>query len=238
MYFSLACPAFIGRRTVRKPFGEKMKSATEAELGRVDFARLADWVEGRLSREEAVAVEKRVAQTDETTLADVAWLRRFVEASNKIILPAPPPKGRKYLMNHFEVYVRSKRQPNLRKCLVAKLVFDSGLRPVAGVREAGATELERQLVYAADVLDVAIDILPHDHEESRLDLEGQVLPKDEDAEPGLFSVQLLQGERELGVTVSDDLGEFAFESVPPGVYEMLLSTDKYDIVVAPVQLAM
>jgi hypothetical protein len=143
------------------------------------------------------------------------------------------------LVDRFNAYVRDKQQPGLRKRIVAKVTFDSGLRPaVAEVREADTAELGRQLVYAADALDVALDILPRDHEERSFDLEGQVLPNDGDADSGFFGVQLLQGEHEFGMTITDDLGEFAFESVPPGVYEMLLSTDKYDIVVAPVQLEM
>ena len=137
----------------------------------------------------------------------------------------------------FEADARDKQRPGLRKRLVATLTFDSGLRStVVGIRKTDAPELSRQLVYATDASDIALDILPQAHDESRLDLEGQVLPNDEDIESGFFRVQLLRGETELGTTVTDDLGEFAFESVPPGVYEMLLSTDKYDIVVAPVEV--
>jgi hypothetical protein len=208
-------------------------------VGTLDFAHLADWVEGRLSEEEAVAVEKQLAMAGEKTLADVAWLRMFTEVSQRLVLPSPPPRVHEILVDRFNAYVRDKQQPGLRKRIVAKVTFDSGLRPaVAEVREADTAELGRQLVYAADALDVALDILPRDHEERSFDLEGQVLPNDGDADSGFFGVQLLQGEHEFGMTITDDLGEFAFESVPPGVYEMLLSTDKYDIVVAPVQLEM
>jgi hypothetical protein len=84
-------------------------------------------------------------------------------------------------------------------------------------------------------LDVALDILPRDHEERSLDLEGQLF-NDEETDLGIFGVQLLQEGTEVGTTVSDDLGEFAFESVPPGVYEMLLSTDQYEIMLPPVEL--
>jgi hypothetical protein len=208
-------------------------------LETVDFAHLADWVEGRLSEEEAVALEEQLAVAGEKTLADVAWLRMFTEVSQRLVLPSPPPRVHESLVDLFKAYSRDKQQRGLRKRIVAKLAFDSAQRPaVEGVREAHTAELGRQLVYAAEALDVALDILPRDHEEPRLDLEGQLLPKDEDAEPGFFDVQLLQGEQKFGMTITDDLGEFAFESVPPGVYEMLLSTDKYDIVVAPVQLGM
>ena len=41
----------------------------------VEFTRLVNWVEGRLSEEEARVVEEKVA-ADSATRADVAWLRR------------------------------------------------------------------------------------------------------------------------------------------------------------------
>ncbi len=212
-----------------------MKSV-ESESRRVDFAYLVDWVEGRLSEEEAVAAEQLMAVADETTLADVAWLRMFAEASQKVVLPSPPPGVRDGSINLFETHVRSKRAPDFRKRFYATLTFDSALqRTTAEVRQTDASELGRQLVYAADAADVALDISPHD--ESRLDLEGQVFPNDEDAGTDSFTVRLLQGETELGATITDDQGEFAFGSVPPGVYEMLLSTEQYDIMVAaPVAL--
>jgi hypothetical protein len=205
-------------------------------VGTLDFAHLADWVEGRLSEEEAVAVEKQLAMAGEKTLADVAWLRMFTEVSQRLVLPSPPPRVHEILVDRFNAYVRDKQQPGLRKRIVAKVTFDSGLRPaVAEVREADTAELGRQLVYAADALDVALDILPRDHEERSLDLEGQLF-NDEETDLGIFGVQLLQEGTEVGTTVSDDLGEFAFESVPPGVYEMLLSTDQYEIMLPPVEL--
>jgi len=204
----------------------------------VDFAHLADWVEGRLSGEEAVTVEAWLATADEKTLADLAWLRTFAEVSQEVVLPAPPARVRESSTNRFEAYARSKRKGShgSRKRLLARLISDSGAQQAtAGVRTAGTSELGRQLVYGTDVSDIALDILPHD--ENRLDLEGQVFPNDENTAPASFTVRLVRGETEFGTTVTDDFGEFAFESIPPGVYEMLLSTDHYDIrVAAPIAL--
>ena len=61
------------------------------------------------------------------------------------------------------------------------------------------------------------------------------MPRD-DFELGSFCVQLLQGETELGITATDDLGAFAFESVPSGVYEIILSADRVEVSIAPVGL--
>ena len=48
---------------------------------RIAFSQLVDWVEGRLPEKEARAVEEQVAVADGATLADVAWLRKFVRAN-------------------------------------------------------------------------------------------------------------------------------------------------------------
>ena len=201
---------------------------------RIAFSRLVDWVEGRLSEEEARAVEEQVAVADAATLADVAWLRKFARATEDSILESPPSEVRSTLIARFKAYAEGRRTPGLLKRVVATLSFDGGLRPAVGVRSAGTQGARRQLVYSADDLDVALNFLPRARDKN-FDLDGQVLPRD-DVELGFFSVQLLQSETELGITATDDLGAFAFESIPSGVYEIILSTDRVEVSIAPVEL--
>jgi hypothetical protein len=192
---------------------------------RIAFSQLVDWVEGRLPEKEARAVEEQVAVADAATLADVAWLRRFVRVTEDSVLESPPPEVRSKLIAHFN---------SLLKRVVATLTFDGGLRPAVGVRSAGTQGARRQLVYSADDLDVALNFLPRARDKN-FDLDGQILPHN-DMELGSFSVQLLQSETELGITATDDLGAFAFESIPSGVYEIILSTDRVEVSIAPVEL--
>jgi len=201
---------------------------------RIAFSQLVDWVEGRLPEKEARAVEEQVAVADSATLADVAWLRKFVRATEDSVLESPPPEVRSTLIAHFEAHAEGRRPPGLLKRVVATLTFDDALRPAVGVRSAGAQGARRQLVYSADDLDVALNFLPHARDKD-FDLDGQVLPRD-DVELGSFSVQLLQSEIALGITATDDLGAFAFESIPSGVYEIILSTDQVEVSIAPVEL--
>jgi hypothetical protein len=201
---------------------------------RIAFSQLVDWVEGRLPEKEARAVEEQVAVADSATLADVAWLRKFVRATEDSVLEAPPPEVRSTLIAHFKAHAESRRPPGLLKRVVATLTFDGGLRPAVGVRSAGAQGARRQLVYSADDLDVALNFLPRARDKN-FDLDGQVLPHN-DMELGSFSVQLLQSETELAITTTDDLGAFAFESIPSGVYEIILSTDRVEVSIAPVEL--
>ena len=201
---------------------------------KIDFARLADWVEGRLTEEEARAVKEQVAVADSATLADVAWLRKFVRATEDSILESPPSEVRSTLIARFKAHAEGRRTPDLLKGVVATLTFDGSLRPAVGARAAGTQGARRQLVYSADALDVALNFLPRARDKN-FDLDGQVLPRN-DVELGSFSVQLLQGETELGITATDDLGAFAFESIPSGVYEIILSTDRVEVSIAPVEL--
>jgi hypothetical protein len=201
---------------------------------RIAFSQLVEWVEGRLTEKEARAVEEQVAVADSATLADVAWLRKFLKATEDSVLQSPPPEVRSTLISRFMAHAEGRRTPGLLKRVVATLTFDGGLRPAVGVRSAGTQGARRQLVYSADDLDVALNFLPRARDKN-FDLDGQVLPRD-DVELGSFSVQLLQSETELGITATDELGAFAFESIPSGVYEIIISTDRVEVSIAPVEL--
>jgi hypothetical protein len=201
---------------------------------RIAFSQLVDWVEGRLPQKEAQAMEEQVEVADIATLADVAWLRKFVSATEDSVLESPPPEVRSTLIARFRAHAEGRRTPGLLKRVVATLTFDGGLRPAVGVRSAGTQGARRQLVYSVDDLDVALNFLPRARDKN-FDLDGQVLPRD-DVELGSFSVQLLQSETELGITATDDLGAFAFESIPSGVYEIILSTERVEFSIAPVEL--
>jgi hypothetical protein len=202
---------------------------------RVEFGRLVDWVEGRLPEDEARAVEEQVARADSRTLADVAWLRKFVKATDNAVLESPPREVRDALIARFEAYANGQRTPGLLKRVLASLTFESDMRPAVGLRTAGAQQARRQLVYSAGAFDVALNLRSRVPDEN-LVLDGQVLPR-EDQELKPFSVQLLYGGTELGLTATDELGSFALRDIPPGVYDIVLSTDEEEISIAPVDLS-
>ena len=175
-----------------------------------------------------------MAVADAAALADVAWLRKFVRATGDGILESPPSDVRSTLIARFKAHAEGRRTPGLLKRVVATLSFDGGLQPAVGARAAGTLGARRQLVYSADALDVALNFLPRARDKNFY-LDGQVLPRD-DVELGSFSVQLLQGGTELGITATDDLGAFAFESIPSGVYEIIISADRVEVSIAQVEL--
>lgn len=205
-----------------------------AKSTELTFVRLVDWIEGRLSQEEAAAVAEAVARADEETQATVAWLRAFAHARETVTLATPPQEVRDLLIRRFQAYARQRQQPHFLRRLVAALTFDSGTQvAMAGIRTAGTPATRRQLVFTSAAADIALDLEPR-RPGDRLDLSGQVLPTEE--EPTRFTVQLLCGTSEVGITVTDELGEFAFEDIPPGEYQIVVSSDRLEVLVGPVHL--
>jgi hypothetical protein len=199
----------------------------------VEFARLIDWVEGRLSEQEARIVEEQVA-ADRQARADADWLRAFARISEDTVIVSPPPDVRDALIERFEAYAEGKQHPGLLERLVATLTFDSNLQPAPGLRGAGIQESQRQVVYSTDAADVAINVRPRPHD-GLLDLDGQIFPVNS-ADSDTFGVQLLDGSFEVATTATNHLSEFTFEAVPPGVYEVLASNERVEIQIPHVEL--
>ena len=200
-----------------------------------EFERLMDWVEGRLSEGEARAVEEQVAAAGGATRADVAWLRAFARVSEDTVIATPPSRVRDALVERFYAYAEGKQHPGLLQRLVATLTFDSTMQPAPGLRAASAQEAQRQLVYSTDAADVAMVVRPRPRD-GLLDLYGQILPADS-PDSGIFGVQLLEGSSEVATTATNALGEFTFEAVPPGVYEVLVGSDRVEIRIPDVELS-
>ncbi len=204
----------------------------------VDFARLADWIDGRLLDEEARTVEKEVDQAGPETQAQAAWLRAFAEARDHVTLDSPPPEVRRRLLAVFEERAdeaQEDHRPSALRRLMASLTFDSGLSTaMAGVRGAAVRGARRQLVYSTDIADVVLNITLRDRGDN-LNVEGQILPND-GLEFDSFGIRLMRAAAEVRAASTDDLGEFSFRDLPPGAYELLLSAEGVEIIASPVDL--
>lgn len=206
---------------------------TRREIEEIEFEHLADWAEGRLPEDEARMVEQRLAEADEETRAAAGWLQAFNSVSDNVVLDDPPAGLRGELVRRFEAYAEGRRQPGPLRRLVATLAFEGG-EATFGVRSAAPRESQGQLVYTTGVADIALDLSPQAGDGS-LDLDGQVFPTD-DTQPDAFGVQLLRGTTEVGTTATDELGEFGFRAVPPGEYQILLSSGRAEILISSVDL--
>jgi diguanylate cyclase (GGDEF)-like protein/PAS domain S-box-containing protein len=200
---------------------------------RVSFERLTDWVEGRLSEQEARAVEEQVSVGDSATLADVAWLRAFARISEDTVIASPPSRVRDALIERFEAYAEGKQHPGLLQRLVATLTFDSGQQPALGWRTTTPAS-QRQFAYSTEAADVTINVRPR-RSDRLLRLDGHIFPVNS-TYSGTFGVQLLAGSSEVATTATNDLGEFVFEAVSPGVYEIIVSSDRVEISIPQVDL--
>jgi hypothetical protein len=205
------------------------------EPPRLDFARLLDWVEGRLSEQEAQLVAAHLGEADEATRAALAWVRAFHAARATLTLEAPPAETRGSLTARFAEYARQRRGPGVLRRLVATLSFDSALQPAApGVRAGDVSAPLRQLVYSAEAADIALAIQPRARDQ-RLDLSGQLLPR-QPLDAAAVRVVLERDGAEAGATDADDLGEFGFEALEPGSYALTLSSDALVIALGPFEL--
>ncbi|AHY45719.1 Hypothetical Protein RradSPS_0436 [Rubrobacter radiotolerans] len=206
-----------------------------------DFERLLDWAEGRLPENEARAVAEEVAASDERGRREAEWVRAFVRTSEEVVLGEPPEGLRAALEKTFDEYAeggagKRKDRPGVLERFVAALSFESGLQASFGVRSAGTPVggTPRQLVYETGVADISISVQPKPGG-THFDLIGQVLPTD-DGDPEEFVVQLVGGGAEFGLVGADDLGEFVFEDVPEGSYEIVFGAAKFEILIPPFDL--
>jgi hypothetical protein len=199
------------------------------------FAKVLDWLEGKLPQEEAQAIAAQIAVADDETLADLNWLRDFLETSRKIKLASLPPHVRDELRRSFAETTSERGPKNIFGRMLASLTFDSRTQlAVTGIRSADLASSHRQLIFSTQSLEVALSVQAQTQDE-RLNLFGQIFPFEE-VPLDSFSVQLLSGALEVGLTMADTLGEFNFERIQTGIYELILSTDKYEVLIPSIQL--
>ena len=200
---------------------------------RIPFETLTDLVDGRLPESEAAELRRRLTDADSRTQADLAWLQALASFRRAIPLEAPSERVREALRAHFRRWAEGRHRPDPFRRLVAQLTFDSRLQPaLAGVR-AGATG-PGQLLYTTDWMDIELHILPAGPGQVRI--LGQALPRDPALNVADCAVQLLTGEREIGLTNTGTLGEFAFEVVPGDDYTLVLVSEEGEVELEHVDL--
>jgi len=204
-----------------------------AELNAPSLARLADWVEGRLSDAEAQQVATQVAGAGAAAQGDLDWLRALAALRGRVVLESPPATVRAALRQAFVERAHTQRQPSALGRIVAALTFDSGVQLLAaGLRGAG--HAPRQMIYATEVLDIALHIQPRPQDQ-RFDINGQIFPKAALA-TAAFGAQLLDGAEQVAASAVDDLGEFQFEALHAGRYAIALENNQYRVVLAQIEL--
>jgi len=204
---------------------------------RIPFEILADLVDGRLSDSEATEVRRRLPDADPRTQADLAWLQALTAFRRAMPLEVPPERvavaSREALRIHFRRWAEERRRPGLFQRLVAQLTFDSRLQPVLVGARGGPTE-PGQLLYTTDRMDIELHLLPA--APGRVRILGQALSRDQDLDMVNCAVQLLAGEQELGLTSTNELGEFIFEVTPGSDYTLILVSEEGEVALEHVDL--
>lgn len=206
-----------------------------ARLQTPDTTQLLDWLENRLSADEATAIAQAI-EADAALQAQVAWLRDFLNTSSQVVLADPPAGIHLLATERFAAYAQGKRPPGLIRTFIAALTADNWQRlSMAGVRNVNLRSEPRQVVYSSELADVALNIHAETSGE-RFELDGQVFALEDDAS-GAFVVQLLQDGVEQRLAIGDDLGKFSLSGLPAGVYELVVSSDEGEIEIGPIELA-
>ena len=197
------------------------------------FEQLLDWLEGRLSDDEAQHVANLLSAANDSTQADAAWLRAFFAATNTIRVTDPPADVVERVQRQFAAHPQKPPTTNLWQRLVGTLTFDSYSTAAAGARAAGVGE-QRQFLYETGRATVVFTLQRRDHDEL-YDLMGQVLPTD-DSDVDLIQVSLVRDGVEYDSGITDDLGEFIFPAIPLGQYDLLFGSSGYEIMIPSIDL--
>ena len=195
------------------------------------FARLIDYLDGRLASELAVEVAAHVATGCSRCAEDCAWYERIRTVAASDDTTEPPPWVLKRAVKLFET---ARGRAAVRAALgrlAAVLVFDSRNRPqLSGVRLTEAAD--RQLLYRAGAYTVDLQIASIDENRSRLS--GQALKEGEfkfESVAGL-KVFLVREEGATESVVANNFGEFMFADVADGRYDLQIEAGDVKITIA------
>jgi hypothetical protein len=205
--------------------------------GSLDITQLLDWLEGRLTEDEAKTISDAV-QADESVQAKVTWLQNFLNLSRSTVLIEPPADLLRDATTHFRALAEGTRPANWLQRFVATLTSDSWQRlSLVSVRRTGFDVMPRQLVYQTDAADLVLNIRAGG-DESVFDLFGQVFPKGE-SDPASFTVQLTQRGQEVesALTYTDVVGKFTCPGLAADSYTIIIRGDQVEITVADVDLS-
>ena len=194
------------------------------------FERLIDYLDGRLAGDEAGRVAAHLASECSHCAPTRDWYATVRQAVSRDDSMEPPPW---VLKRAIKIFGEKGSRPRLIEKLgraVASLVFDSFAQPaLLGVRSTETAN--RQLLYRAG--DYSIDLQVAHSEESTADVRGQILRAGEERFESVagLKIELLRGGAEEQEALTGETGEFAFERLEPGRYDLRLETRDLSITV-------
>lgn len=171
------------------------------------FTEIVDWIEGRVTRRAAAAMDAR-EHSDNDTQATIEWIEGFRSFAAENPVPQPPPIVKQRLRQAFQRHHGDEPIPEHQN---AHLTFDSRDDIVmAGVRGHAEIDEGYQRTFATESHGVLIDVLPADRNTIRI--EGQVLGVE--AEPGVWEVQAVSTTGTVSDIHGDENGCFSLAKAP------------------------
>lgn len=194
----------------------------------ISFETLVDFAEGRLDESERAAVTARLSGDPVATarLADIQQLMMLMRADAATNEDAPS-----HVIQRASRLLRQRKAatpatPSLLRQLVAVLLHDSAVSPALGVR-AGGESATRQLLYAAESIDVDVRIAP---QAGGFVVAGQMLGPESEGQVALA------GDTAQVEATLNDLGEFMLPAVPAGRYTLTLRTGDAEVAFPALEL--
>ena len=119
------------------------------------------------------------------------------------------------------------REPSRLARVLAALTFDSHTaKPAFGLRSAASTG--RQLVYSTEMADIDLRVSPQSGE---WEIAGQILGASQSGGKVNLESDSFSASADL-----NELAEFGFQSVPSGIYTVLVQLPELEIEIPPLQL--
>jgi hypothetical protein len=201
-----------------------------------EFEQLLDYLDGRLGGEDAQVVAAHLDSGCKPCAANRQWFERVraIAASDDSL--EPPLWVLKRALRLFDNQMARPRTLDRLGRLVAALIFDSlTLSTVAGVRLAQSGN--RQLVYRAD--DYSIDLQIAVANPAVADLMGQVLRQGEAGFQSVarLSLELIRENQIVGATSTNAVGEFTFNGIECGNYDLQVKAHAASIVIPQLPIA-
>ncbi len=164
-----------------------------------------------------------------------ACRRLFDRLETTLVLLSIPPEVQCGIARRFRGAGNGHRGLDSSRLMVAVPKLDSAMQPVvSGLRSGSAPSANRQLVYAAQPAEIAINV--HCRSGcSQLDLSGQVFRSDA-RDDVHYEATLLRGAEETATVMADELGEFSFQGISPGDYHVLLCSDTAEVMIVPLRM--
>jgi hypothetical protein len=196
------------------------------------FETLLEYIENTLSPADRAEVESHLSHSCTECDQQIIRLRNVLQTIQRGETSAPPAEVFREAVALYGKH-RNGLKPFVPQ-IIAKLLFDSHLQ-MSSAMVRGTTQT-RRVLYSTKKVDIDIQITP---EEGCHSLFGQVL---DTKQPDDFTQAFVSmknnttGEIIMGKE-TDSLGQFHFQAIPPGQYDLVFELDSQEVAIRSLELA-